>query len=148
MKYLLVIFAIFFSSGVYAQTVSDNIMHNNNMQQDYEYYMQKSLNKKKTAKTLFNVGGGVTIAGGALVLIGAAGGFNPGEWLSGLGEVVMGAMVGGVGVLTMASSVPFKISSNKWQRRALEVKPVVGFQNIHLPNQQNSQPKVGLVINL
>lgn len=129
MKYILVIFAVFFSSGVYAQTVSDTIMHNNNMQQDYEYYMQKSLNKKKTAKTLFNVGGGATIVGGALTIIGTRGGFNQS---SGLEEFVLGIMLGGVGVLTMASSVPFKISSNKWQRRALEVKPVVGFQNIHL----------------
>lgn len=84
MKYLFVIISLFFYSDIYAQTIQDSVVNRRAAQ--HEYYMNLAIQKRKTARTLLHVGGGMTAVGIGLLLIGNAGGFSRAQLMSGVGE--------------------------------------------------------------
>lgn len=122
----------------FAQISVDSTFQDNSA--EYESYMQKSLQKKKTSRTLLQLGGGMAVSGLSVAMI------SNKNSLSDLEVTVISLFVSASGVIVMCIAIPYAVSSRNWKRRALEVKPIVGMQNIYIPNTAKMQPAIGMVI--
>lgn len=141
MKYaVLVLINLFIFSAAFSQAITDTALQEK-AYITYDSYMQKSLKKRKTARTLLYTGGGIVV--GSMLTGGIV--YSGGNEIIGTFITLSGITAGFlVGVLY----IPFSISSDKWERRALQIQPAVGVERVYLPLQSNAQPSVGIAIKL
>lgn len=57
-------------------------------------------------------------------------------------------MLGGAGIVMVGTSISFFASSDRLEKQAIQIQPIVSVENIYLPSHTNIQPSVGLAIKL
>ena len=107
-----------------------------------DYYLKKSISKKKTANVLLFTGGGLLLTGVIVASTAEENGgfFIPETHLAGLGIATLG-------VLSSLTSIPFYISASHHKNKSLKIFPAIShFQSDSLdPTKQYGM--IGVKVN-
>ena len=112
-----------------------------NKNSEINYYLQKSLNKKKTGKVLLLTGTTFTLIGAVV----ATTGDHRGAIFFSSTEMV-GITVATLGVISALTSIPFYISANQYRKKSLKISPTTGLIQTNSITEPKYFPSAGLNI--
>ncbi|MEP6747939.1 MAG: hypothetical protein ABJB86_09450 [Bacteroidota bacterium] len=113
-------FILTFSSSLFSQQLTpDTYSH-------HDDFMLKSRRKERAGIILLSCGATVTIGGTLLIIDGANRNHSNGSYVGGElngaeAEIIVGALVAAMGVVSMSASIPFFVGAHNSRRKALSM---------------------------